>query len=158
MAKPAFPIPSFYFKVSFDGAVGSESNLSCQKISGIGMSLTTKETKPGGRSAHTIESPDRSKYDHVTIKKGVNFASDAWSTLRANFFSLQEYDKVLQMQDKIMLDQLRITVMSEKGKEHITWALINAWPIKWVMDEFDSMKSGIMTESVTFVYNNMNYQ
>ncbi len=112
-----WPIPKFYFKVSF----GSQDNtVSFQEVSGLETETQPIEYRHGdSKQFSTIKMPGIAKRGNITLKKGI-FVSD-------NRF-WEWYDAIKM--NTIKRETVTIQLLDEKAKPTMTWTLTNAWPTK----------------------------
>ncbi len=132
-----WPLPKFYFKVTWDG-----TEISFQEVSGLDAETQIIEYRHGNSPVFsTLKMPGIAKYSNVTMKKGV-FDND---------------DTYWKWYAQIKLNTIkRITVviqlLDETGKAKQTWTLNNAWPTKITPTDVKSDGNEAAIESIEIAY------
>lgn len=120
----AWPLPSFYFKVSVDGI----GDISCSEVSGLETEFDVIEYRAGDSPVFTkLKMPGLRKVSDVTLKKGM-FKDDKamWDWL--NQVKLNTIER----------KTVTISLLDESGSPVKTWQLTNAWPKKITIEGFKS--------------------
>ncbi len=120
----AWPLPSFYFKVSVDGI----GDISCSEVSGLETEFDVIEYRAGDSPVFTkLKMPGLRKTSDVTLKKGM-FKDDKamWDWLNQVTLNIIERKTVT------------ISLLDESGSPVKTWQLTNAWPKKITIEGFKS--------------------
>ncbi len=67
-----YPPVGFHFSVEFEGLGGIDSpDAFFQEVSGLGVEFEMENRNQGGRNNYTHPIPVRSKYQDVTLKRGL---------------------------------------------------------------------------------------
>ena len=120
----AWPLPSFYFKVSVDGI----GDISCSEVSGLETEFDVIEYRAGDSPVFTkVKMPGLRKTSDVTLKKGI-FKDDKamWDWL--NQVNLNTIER----------KTVTVSLLDESGSPVKTWQLTNAWPKKITIEGFKS--------------------
>jgi len=120
----AWPLPSFYFKVSVDGI----GDISCSEVSGLETEFDVIEYRAGDSPVFTkVKMPGLRKTSDVTLKKGM-FKDDKamWDWL--NQVKLNTIER----------KTVTVSLLDESGSPVKTWQLTNAWPKKITIEGFKS--------------------
>ena len=120
----AWPLPSFYFKVSVDGI----GDISCSEVSGLETEFDVIEYRAGDSPVFTkLKMPGLRKVSDVTLKKGM-FKDDKamWDWL--NQVKLNTIER----------KTVTVSLLDESGSPVKTWQLTNAWPKKITIEGFKS--------------------
>ena len=120
----AWPLPSFYFKVSVDGI----GDISCSEVSGLETEFDVIEYRAGDSPMFTkVKMPGLRKTSDVTLKKGM-FKDDKamWDWL--NQVNLNTIER----------KTVTVSLLDESGSPVKTWQLTNAWPKKITIEGFKS--------------------
>jgi len=132
-----WPLPKFYFKVTWDGNV-----MSFQEVSGLDIESQTIEYRHGDSKAHsTINMPGLKKYSNVTMKKGV-FKSDNSFWDWFNQIKLNTIKRV----------PVIISLLDEDGNDTMVWTLANAWPTKISGTDLKSDGNEVAIESIEIAH------
>ena len=118
----AWPLPSFYFKVSVT-AVG---DISCSEVSGLETEYDMIEYRAGDSPVFTKQKmPGMRKASDVTLKKCI-FKDDKAMWDWINSIKLNTIKRAT----------VTISLLDESGKPVKTWELTNAWPKKITVEGF----------------------
>lgn len=139
MAGYKYPPVSFYFKVEI---AGFPDDLGFQTVEGLSVDIPFSETYvEGGENTFTHKFPTVISYGDLTLKRGMVIGSDliAWFNNALQFFIFAPRD-------------VTVTLMNETGMPLDQWVFRNASPKGWKINEFDSMSSQIVTDTITLSY------
>ena len=118
----AWPLPSFYFKVS----VTDVGDISCSEVSGLETEYDMIEYRAGDSPVFTKQKmPGLRKASDVTLKKGI-FKDDKAMWDWINSIKLNTIKRAT----------VTISLLDESGKPVKTWELTNAWPKKITVEGF----------------------
>ena len=148
-----YPPVSFFFEVIFQGE-GLDKQIvetRFQSVTGLSAELQTTTIKEGGENRFEHIVPPRAKYSPLTLKRGLVHDSKMtqWCT-----DAIVNYD-IRPM--NLLIHLLNVKRPNEK-KQHkgieplMSWKVINAWPKKWSVSDFDAEKSAIAIESLELNY------
>lgn len=134
----AWPLPSFYFKVSVDGI----GDISCSEVSGLETEFDVIEYRAGDSPVFTkLKMPGLRKVSDVTLKKGM-FKDDKamWDWL--NQVKLNTIER----------KTVTISLLDESGSPVKTWQLTNAWPKKITIEGFKSDGNTVAIETLVLTH------
>lgn len=118
----AWPLPSFYFKVS----VTDVGDISCSEVSGLETEYDMIEYRAGDSPVFTKQKmPGMRKASDVTLKKDI-FKDDKAMWDWINSIKLNTIKRAT----------VTISLLDESGKPVKTWELTNAWPKKITVEGF----------------------
>ena len=118
----AWPLPSFYFKVS----VTDVGDISCSEVSGLETEYDMIEYRAGDSPVFTKQKMlGMRKASDVTLKKGI-FKDDKAMWDWINSIKLNTIKRAT----------VTISLLDESGKPVKTWELTNAWPKKITVEGF----------------------
>ena len=118
----AWPLPSFYFKVS----VTDVGDISCSEVSGLETEYDMIEYRAGDSPVFTKQKmPGMRTASDVTLKKGI-FKDDKAMWDWINSIKLNTIKRAT----------VTISLLDESGKPVKTWELTNAWPKKITVEGF----------------------
>jgi phage tail-like protein len=144
-----YPPVSFYFNVEFQGLPNSSPNLdaSFQDVTGLTATVGTADILEGGENRFTHKVPTRVSYDKLTLKRGLvkDSALLKWVS-----------DSISQFQFSPIT--LYIHLLNEAGASAplLTWEVVNAYPTKLSMSNFNSEQNGIAIETLELNYEYFN--
>jgi len=147
MASSYYPPVSFHFKVEFGfkeefhGVATSENDIMFQSVSGLSAEMQTEMIREGGENRFEHELPVRTKFSNLVLKRGVITDS---SLIKWCLNSFQNLD--------IRPVDLEIKLLNEEHEPLMTWAVKQAWPKKWAVEDLNAMESKILIESLELRY------
>jgi len=136
-----YPPVSFYFRVSFNGITSSVIDTQFQSVSGLSVEMETETVAEGGENRFTHVLPVRSKYNDLTLKRGLfkdsNLIKWCFATFESNI---------------ILPVTLNISMLNEEGDPLFTWNVVHAWPKKWSVSDLNAESSEVAIESLELHY------
>ena len=132
-----WPLPKFYFKVTWDG-----NDMSFQEVSGLETETQIIEYRHGDSPVFSnIKMPGIAKVGNVTMKKGV-FVSD---------------NKFWDWYSQIKMNTIKrlpvvISLCDETGAPKMTWTLSNCWPTKITGTDLKSDANEVAIETIEIVH------
>lgn len=140
------PPVSFYFNVHFIGPVPI-LDMAFLEVSGLTIELETEEIDIGGGNKRVI--PIRQKHGNFVCKRpmkpvGMSVLS-AWTAV-----SMEG-----SVDQSIITTDIIVTLLSPAGTPQCAWYLATAYPIKWDVSGFDSIKNEIAIETLEFAYDSL---
>lgn len=159
---PSYPPVGFLFQVSFEGTFKVDRNTTIdlsketietrfQSVSGLSVELQTETLKEGGEQRFEHILPVRSKYNPLVLKRGIVKDSKMiqWCMEAIENFNIQPMDMLVQLLHVKRADASR---PPEKIEPLISWSIVNAWPRKWSVSDFNAEQSSIAIESLELNY------
>jgi phage tail-like protein len=142
------PPVGFRFKVQFNGISGlKENDVLFQDVSGLTKEIEVEEVKDGANPTSTYKFPKKVKYPNLVLKRGLL----ADSALIAFFNqAVDSYFNVLNL-DSSTCD-INIILLSETDTPLVTWTVINAFPVKWVIGDLKASGNEVLIETLEFSY------
>jgi phage tail-like protein len=152
-----YPPVSFFFSVSFQGQFQGErldKNLvetRFQSVTGLSVDMQTETLKEGGENRFEHILPMGTKYDALVLKRGLvkNSQMVQWCMDAILNFDIQPMNLL------ISLLHVQAAASSQAAKTTaplVTWNVINAWPKKWSVSEFNAEQNSIAIESLELNY------
>jgi phage tail-like protein len=153
-----YPPVSFFFEVIFMGqspdgtALDKEAvETRFQSVTGLSVDMQTEALKEGGENRFEHILPVRTKYDPLVLKRGlvkdsklVNWVNEALLN-----FNIQPMDLLVHL---LHLPRSEAQPPSEEKEPLMSWKVINAWPKKWSISEFNAEQSAIAIETLEMNY------
>lgn len=137
-----YPPVGFHFKVQFDGIEQSENDTFFQTVSGLSATIETEEVAVGGENRYKLILPVRTKFPNLVLKRGMLIDSPVikWCKDAIEDFEFNPID-------------LTVTLLNEEHMPLTTWKIVHAYPIRWEVEEFNSMDSKLVAETIELTYN-----
>ena len=144
---PYYPPVSFHFKVEFNfkqefhGVPTQKDDIMFQSVGGLTSELQTETIKEGGENRFEHELPVRTKFNNLILKRGVIKDSSLIKWCLNTFQHLE-----------IRPVDLEVKLLNEKHDPLMTWAIKQAWPKKWNVEDLSAVDSKILIESLELRY------
>lgn len=132
-----WPIPKFYFQMTWDDAAAT-----FQEVSGLDVESEPLEYRAGDNPVFSkVKMPGLAKTGNVTLKKGV-FTRD---NVFFNWFTEIKMNTIRRK-------PVTISLLDEGGKPTIVWKLQNAFPIKITGTDLETDGDEVAVESVEIAH------
>lgn len=136
------PPVGFHFKVEvLDLPRPSDDDLRFTEVAGLSFELSTEEVPEGGENRYVQKYPGRVKYTDLTLKRGLLASSPVRAWIEACVADLQ-----------IVPHDVMVTLLNEEREPLMTWHLVNAWPVKWSVSDFNASNNAYVVESLQLTY------
>jgi phage tail-like protein len=138
------PYKSFNFLVEITGnMVFAKAGFS--KVSGLSASTDVTEYREGGDNLTTTKIPGLTKFDPITLERGMSEDKDMWNWAMKIFSigsdGVQNAPKYKATMTIKLLDRDRTVVR--------TWVVPNAWVSGYKTGDMDASQSAVMIETLT---------
>jgi phage tail-like protein len=140
---PAIPV-SFQFAVAF-GRNARDPEAAFREVSGIGPEMEVEAVSEGGENRFVHQLPKGVKSPRLVLKRGIAPNS---STLVAWCKRTLETG----LAHPIIPKFLQVYLLDASGNPLRAWAFENAYPVKWVVDPFESTKNQVAVETIELAY------
>ena len=97
--------------------------------------------REGGLNDHTHKLATVTKYQNLTLKRGIGDATELW----------QWHQDVVN--GKIERRQVNVVLVDFAGRDTWRWVVEQAYPVKWTGNSFNATTNAVLVESVEFVHN-----
>jgi len=145
------PYKNFKFRVKFGTATAYVAGVS--KVSALKRITELVEHREGGDPSCSHKSPGRTKYEAITMERGVTHDRDfeAWANKVWNFGNAQAPDD--QRQKEISLKDFRrnltIDVFNEAGQKVISYKVYRAWVSEFTAQaDLDANANAVLIQSI----------
>jgi phage tail-like protein len=131
------PYKSYKFSVQITGnTVFAKAGF--QKVSGLKFEVDVIEYREGGDELTTSKSPGLTKYDPITLERGMSEDVDMWNWAQ----------KVIEKAGGFRAN-VSINLKDRDGTIVKTWNINNAWVSGYATGEFDAQGNAVMIETLT---------
>lgn len=135
-----YPPVGFHFKVEFVG-IGNDNDCRFQSVAGLTVEYDVESFKEGGENRFEHKLPVRTKYNDISLKRGMLTSSTVIDWCRQAF------------ENRLFLPvMVNITLLNEKHEPLKTWSVVDAWPKKWSVSDFNAQENGIVVETLDLAY------
>jgi len=137
-----YPPVGFHFLVAFDIFPQTPNDMRFQSVSGLSVSLETEDFKEGGENRFVHKLPTRTKYEDITLSRGMFIGSGLvlWCRQAIEEFKFQPVNVLITL-----LNDMHIPVSA--------WYVVNAYPVQWSVSDFKAEESAVVIESIKLKYN-----
>lgn len=134
-----YPYGKFRYEVEIDGiAAGGFS-----EVTGFDASIDVMEYREGDMVQTPMKIPGLKKYGNITLKKGL-------ADSRALYDWLDE-----GVTGEVNRKTITITLLDATKTAVASWRVINAWPIKYTVPDFNATSSEVAVESLEIAHEGM---
>lgn len=135
---------AFHFTVQLAVSLGT-TDTSFKEVSGIGKEIQTTEYAEGGENSFVYKIPTKVTHQKLVLKRGV---ASIDSPLILWCKSIMETDFL----DSICCLPLWVFLLDENQTPVRGWSFVNAFPVKWDVESFGSLKNEVAIESIELDY------
>lgn len=138
-----YPVPAFYFSVSF--LDHRDQDTSFQEVSGMNVTIDYDKVAEGGEN-YFYYLPKPPKYENLVLKRGM---ADQSSPIVQWCSAILGPDFTKPVEPKNLI----VFLLNENGDACRAWNIVNALPVKWQIDTFNSTKNAVAIETIELNYN-----
>jgi len=142
-----YPPSAFYFMVGF-GLTGGTLDTSFQDVTGIGSEIETEDLVEGGENRYVHRLPNGVKHPKLVLKRGI--AKIDSPLVKWCQSVLEEFTVPIEPQEMVVF------LLNEDKVPIRAWSFINAYPVKWEVENFNSTKNEVAIETIDLSYNYSN--
>ena len=137
-----YPPVGFHFAVVFELFLQTSNDFRFREVQGLSVTIETEEFKEGGENRFVHNLPVRTKYSDITLKRGmfIGLGIVLWCRNAIENFDFQPTN-------------VTITLLNENHLPISAWYIVNAYPVSWVVSDFNAEESKIVIESIKLNYN-----
>lgn len=133
-----YPPLGFHFLIEFGN---QKDEYQFQSVSGLSVDLETEEIKEGGENRFKHKLPVRAKYPNLILKRGLHADSGLidWCKAAMEGFEFKPTDLIIKL-------------LNEKNEPLMSWNVVQAYPVKWSVGEFNAEESKVVLETLELTY------
>ena len=139
-----YPPVGFFFDVSFQGEnlIQDVVETRFQSVTGLSVDMQTETLKEGGENRFEHILPVRTKYNPLVLKRGVvkNSQMVKWCMDAMLNFDIRPMNLLVNL---LHIPPSGGNKPLQNPAPLITWKVINAWPKKWSVSEFNAEQNSI---------------
>ncbi len=139
-----YPVTAFHFKVSFSATLGL-ADTSFQSVSGLSVKLETEDVSEGGENRYVHKLPTKVTHSNLVLKRGIGKLTSPLVIWCKSVFEADFLAPIVPM-------PILIHLLDEKGIPCRVWSVMNAFPVSWEVDEFNSTKNEVAIETIELSY------
>jgi phage tail-like protein len=158
----SYPPVGFFFEVNFQGSFKNAKETTTdlskeavetrfQSISGLSVELQTETLKEGGQQRFEHILPVRAKYSPLILKRGLvkNSKMIEWCMEAIDNFDIQPMDLLVHL---LHVNRPDPNQPPQGIQPLMTWNIVNAWPKKWSVSDFNAEQNSLAIESLELNY------
>ncbi|MCG6187836.1 phage tail protein [Maribellus maritimus] len=134
-----YPPVGFHFKVEF---ANLKSEFEFQSVSGLTIELATEEIAEGGENRFKHKLPVRTSFPNLILKRGLVTDSSLIKWCRE---AVEDFN--------ITPTNITISLLNEEHEPLMVWNIVHAYPLKWVVADFNAEESKLVIETIELAYN-----
>ncbi|BDD07361.1 phage tail protein [Aureibacter tunicatorum] len=143
--KRDYPLPSYYFGVSFKGFTGN-IDVSFMEVEGIGMSTRDSMIlSEGGLNQYQHKLPGMASFADIVLKRGVMKENSPLAQWCMDTIT-NDFSKPIEPKD------LTIQLLNESQEILRTWNYYKAFPISMQYSTLMASKTAFLVQTLTFSY------
>ena len=133
-----YPPAGFHFSVFF-GKNPIDNQF--QSVSGLSVELKTEEYAEGGENRFKYKLPLGTEFPNLVLKRGIVIDSHLvrWFKNAFDDFKFEPRDIIITL-----LNHLHVPIY--------TWKVVGCIPVKWTVDELNSMEGKVLVETIELSY------
>lgn len=147
-AHRADPYKNFKFKIKFKD--GKDYVAGVSKVSALKRTTDVVEHRDGGDPSSSRQSPGRTKYEQITLERGVTHDTDfeKWASQVYNFGGKNGGESSL----KNFRRDLIIEVYNESGQKVLAYTVFRCWVSEYqALPDLDANANAVAIESIKLV-------
>ena len=139
-----YPPPAFYFTVGFPKPdQGADTHF--QDVTGISSEIETEDVVEGGENRYVHRLPKAVKHPKLVLKRGI---AEISSPLVKWCRSVLEADFSAPIEPK----EMTVYLLDENRDPIRGWSFVNAYPVNWEVENFNSTKNEVAIEKIELSY------
>ncbi|CTQ62746.1 MAG: phage tail protein [Roseibium album] len=129
------------FRVEFDLPGAGDLDVRFREVSGLSMELEQETVTEGGENRFVHKVPVRASYPDLVLKRGLIGESAVTQWIRDAIQNLV-----------IRPITMSVVLLDPKLEPLRTFSVVNAWPKKWSVSDFNAETSEIAVETLELAY------
>jgi phage tail-like protein len=135
------PPVGFHFRVEFDLPGTADNDFRFREVAGLSMEMEEETLNEGGENRFSHKFPVRARYPDLVLKRGLLKGSAVFNWCKN---AIQNLD--------IAPTTVWVMLLDAEHKPLQTYTVVNAWPKKWSISDFNAEASAIVVESMDLAY------
>jgi len=144
-----YPATGYYYAVRLASAAVTDPDASFKEVSGLSVELAVEEIGEGGENGFKHRLPTGAKYTNLVLKRGLLVASSP-------FFQWCSQTLQGNLAQAIVPSGISVVLLDENGSPLKTWSVVNGWPVKWSVSDFNAMDGQVVIETLEIAYQYFN--
>lgn len=140
-----YPVTGYHYAVRLASAAVTDPDASFKQVSGLSVELAVEELGEGGENRFKHRLPTGAKYTNLVLQRGLLAASSP-------FFQWCQQTIQGNLAQPIVPRFILVVLLDENSAPLKTWGVVNAWPVKWSVSDFNAMEGQIVIETLEIAY------
>lgn len=136
------PYKDFAFEVVITGAQNF-AKFGFSKASGLKGDIDVIEYREGGDNFTAHKSPGQTKYDPITLERGMSEDADSWNWF-TQVFNLSGMGG--QVAEPNFKGTMQVKLKDRDGSIVRTWECVECWPSSYDVGDLDASGNGVLIE------------
>jgi len=137
------PYMSFRFRIEIFGI----TNARASEVTGLQIETETESYEEGGVNDYVHQLPKRTKYQHITLKRGITENDELW-----NWYQDVVRGDIERRNGIIALMNLTHNTDKKGGNDVKYWVFEGAYPVKWTGPELKADSNIVAFETIELVH------
>jgi phage tail-like protein len=138
--KKTYPYPSFRFRVEIKGIIVAQVS----EVSGLQFETETEPYEEGGTNDFVYQLPKRTKYQHITLKRGITDLQELWKWY-------MEVVNGIFKRENVSIILMDTTDDGEKWR----WNFKEAYPVKWTGPDLKADSNTVAFETIELAHHGL---
>ncbi|TAD91096.1 MAG: phage tail protein [Bacteroidetes bacterium] len=136
-----YPPPGFHFAVVIEMFPQTPQDFRFQSVTGLSVDIPTETIQEGGENRFKHQFPQVPQYSKLQLKRGLFKGSFIinWCKNAIENFEFEPKNVI-------------VTLLNEKHLPTAVWHVVNAYPTKWSVSEFNAEQNTLAIESLELTY------
>ncbi len=134
---PCYPYTSFRFRVEIGGIIVAQVS----EVNGLQSETETEPYEEGGVNDFVHQLPKRTKYQHITLKRGITDLDELWKW----------HQNVVK--GRFKRKSGAVILLDDNGHEKWRWNFIEAYPVKWSGPDLKADSNTVAFETIELAHN-----
>ena len=135
------PPAGFHFRVEFGLPDATDNDTRFREVSGLTRELEDEAFNEGGENRFVHKLPSRARYPDLVLKRGllVDSAVRSWCERAIYDFEIEPIP-------------VFVTLLNGEHEPLQSYSVLNAWPKKWSVSDFNAESSEVVIETLELAY------
>jgi phage tail-like protein len=136
-----YPPAGFHFAVVIEMFPQTPQDFRFQSVTGLSVDIPTEAIQEGGENRFKHQFPQVPQYNKLQLKRGLFKGSFIinWCKNAIENFEFEPHNVI-------------VTLLNEKHLPTAAWHVVNAYPTKWSVSEFNAEQNTLAIESLELTY------
>lgn len=136
-----YPPPGFHFSVIIEMFPQTPQDFRFQSVSGLSVDIATETVQEGGENRFKHQFPGVPQYGKLILKRGLMKGSFIvnWCKNAIEKFEFEPHNVI-------------VALLNEKHIPTAAWHVVNAYPTKWSVSEFNAEQNTLVIETLELTY------